>query len=87
MRRIRIFAVLLAGLILLALPAAAATGATQVQSHTTVATDGTCQVSMTIHLHLDSSISELYFPLPLEAENILLNGSRTATKEIGRAHV
>ena len=80
LRRIRIFAVLLAGLILLALPAAAATGATQIQSHTTVATDGTCQVSMTIHLHLDSSISELYFPLPLEAENILLNGSRTATK-------
>ena len=80
MRRIRIFAIFLAGLILLALPVAAATGASQIQSHTTVATDGTCQVNMTIHLHLDSTVSGLYFPLPLEADNILLNGSRVSTK-------
>ena len=74
------FAIILAGLILLALPADAATGATGIQGHTTVATDGTCQVNMTIHLHLDSSVSELYFPLPLEAENILLNGSRASAR-------
>ncbi len=80
MRPIRIITIALVLLALLCLPAAAITGATQVQGNANVAANGTCQVSLTVGLHLDSAVEELYFPLPQEAEHILLNGTWTLTK-------
>lgn len=79
MRRICVFLALLLLISMLALPIVA-TGATRLQSQATVSTDGSCQVSLTLGLHLDNTVSDLYFPLPLEAEDILLNGSRASTK-------
>lgn len=80
MRRICFLFSLLLFLSVLALPIAAATGATRLQSQATVSTDGSCQISLTLGLHLDNTVSDLYFPIPLDAENILLNGSRASTK-------
>ena len=80
MGRLRILALILALFALLALPVSAATGATRIQGQANVTTKGSCQVNLTIGLHLDSSISELYFPLSLEAHDILLNGSRPSTR-------
>lgn len=75
MRRIRLLGLLLAMVSMLSLPVAAATGLTGLQNQTAVAADGSCRVSLTIGLHLDSSVSELSFPLPLQAQDITLNGS------------
>lgn len=48
---------------------------TQLQSDTTVASDGTCQVSMVVQLSLDSVPEEPRFPLPAAARDITLNGN------------
>lgn len=52
----------------------AASGITSAQSQTTVASDGTCQVSLTVTLRMDSPVSELSFPLPEKAKDITVNG-------------
>ena len=80
MRRIRILCILLTLLCLLALPAAAVTGITNLQNQTTVAADGSCQVNLTVTVHLDSSVTQLHYPLPAQAENIRLNGSWARTE-------
>ena len=38
--------------------------------------DGSCQVTLTVVLHLDSPVENLKFPLPENAEYITLNGKR-----------
>lgn len=70
-RLVFIFVVLL----LLALPisAMAATEATHLQSAANVAQDGSCSVTLTVGLHLDAAQSDLTFPLPPEAQEVLLN--------------
>lgn len=59
---------------------------TQLQSNTTVASDGTCQVSMVIQLSLDSVPDAPQFPLPADARDITLNGStpKTTSDQLGR---
>ena len=77
MRRILILATLLVLMIsLLVVPAFAETGANTVSIYATVSSDGTCQVTTTVLLHLEQPMPELTFPVPLEAESITLNGSR-----------
>ena len=80
MRAIRflILSILCAGL--LALPVAAVTGLTGLQNQTTVATNGRCQVNLTLSFHLDNSVEELLYPLPENAESIRLNGSWARTE-------
>ncbi len=77
MRRLSGMIVLFMCVCLAALPAAAATGADQIRSQVTLTSDGSCTVNLTVGLHLENSVDELYFPLPTEAENIRLNGSYT----------
>ena len=82
----RRFSVFLAALVLLAglcLSAYAATGASQIGSFATVSTDGSCQVNMTVTLHLEQGLEELRFPIPLEATNVSLNGSRAGVGRSG----
>ena len=52
---------------------------TQLQSNTTVSSDGTCRVSMVIQLQLDSAPDSPKFPLPAYARDITLNGSTPKT--------
>jgi len=52
---------------------------TQLQSNTTVASNGTCQVSMVVQLSLDSVPESPRFPLPADARDITLNGSTPKT--------
>ena len=77
MRRILILATLLVLMIsLLVIPAFAETSANTVSIYATVSSDGTCQVTTTVLLHLEQPMPGLTFPVPLEAESITLNGSR-----------
>lgn len=63
----------------LAVPAGAASAATQVESFLTVAADGSCQVTTTVTLRLEQASGDLQFPIPMGAANVTLNGSRAKT--------
>ena len=76
MRRILILAVTLLLSLSLSISASAATSVSSLGSFATVSADGSCQVTMTVTLHLEQSFSELYFPLPANASNVTVNGSR-----------
>jgi len=64
----------------LAFGAGAATAAKSASSYTTVAADGSCQTTLTVTIHLDTPTEGLTFPLPGEAKNITVNGSRAHGK-------
>lgn len=79
----RKFAVLVAVLCLLCtmvVGANAATGAKSVSTHATVTADGSCQITLVAALHLDAPVENLRFPLPKDAGNITVNGSRAKIK-------
>lgn len=69
--------------ICLVIPAYAADGVTGMQCNATVASDGGAQVTMTVTLHLDTPVDQLYFPVPREASSVTLNGSRVITGRNG----
>jgi len=69
----RIFAAILC-IFLLATTVSAAGTVTDLSSSTQVDSDGTCQVSLTMQITVDSADSELIFPLPRTARNVSLNG-------------
>lgn len=50
------------------------------QSDTVVASNGTCEVSITVQLFLEEVPGELWFPLPKAAKDITVNGSSVKTK-------
>lgn len=66
---------LIAVLLLLALPASAFSGLTAAQNQTTVNSDGSCAVTLTVTLQLDAMPASLVFPVPLKATGITVNGS------------
>lgn len=76
----RVSAILAAVILVLALAvsASAATGASKLNSFATVSADGSCQVALTVTLHLESAVDKLYFPIPAEATGVSLNGSRVS---------
>ncbi len=76
MRRLLVFILLLCLSCGLFAGVQAASAAENVQSFVTVSGDGSCQVTMTVALHLDQPADELKFPLPENATNITLNGKR-----------
>ena len=76
MRKITVLLVLLCLISTLFVGASAATGAKNISSHATVSVDGRCQITLTAALHLDAPVEKLKFPLPKNAENITVNGSR-----------
>lgn len=69
--------------ILLVTAVSAASSATDLQSNTTVSSDGTCQVTVTLQLKLDENPAQLLFPLPADARNITLNGAPARTSLTG----
>lgn len=58
-----------------AAPVFAENAASYVDCITTLTSDGSCQVTLQVSIHLDSAVENLTFPLPLGAKNIAVNGS------------
>lgn len=87
MRRIATAVLAVFLLVCLILPVSAATGASSAGYHTTVSVDGSCQVTLTLTLHLEQAVSELTFPLPRKAGNVTLNGSWVRTKTTTNARI
>ena len=69
----------------MALPAAAESNATRVDSYVNVDAEGNCQVSLTVTLHLETSDESLTFPLPVNATNITMNGNSARTNKVADA--
>lgn len=80
MRKITVFTILLCLMFTLTVGASAATGAKSISAHGTVIADGSCNITLTAAIHLDSPVEKLRFPLPADAENITVNGSRVRPK-------
>lgn len=51
-----------------------------VGTYATVSSDGSCQVTMTVKLHLDQPAADLTYPIPRQASSVRLNGSRVRTQ-------
>lgn len=81
----RIISVLLALLLLscLTMGVSAATGVSSLSGFATVNSDGGCQISMTVSLHLEQAVDKLYFPIPAAATGVTLNGSRVSAARAG----
>ena len=84
----RIFTLLACVVILagcLCIPVSAESAASSVNLMCTVNSEGDCLATMTVNLRLESSVEKLYFPLPLNAKNITLNGSPVSTSRSAAA--
>lgn len=57
-----------------------AASAPSVGAYATVTQDESCQVNMTVCIHLDQVIPDLKFPVPGDATHITLNGRRVRTQ-------
>ena len=66
---------------------ASATTAESINLFNTVSNDGGCQVTMTVQLRIDQVEEQLTFPVPKDATNITLNGSRVGTQQTGSARL
>lgn len=80
MRRISL---LVAVLLLLAIPVSAYSGISSARSETTVSANGSCQVTLTLQLTMDTLEGTLVFPVPAEAEEISLNGAAVSSTRSG----
>ena len=85
MRRVVLAVLALALCMTLAVSAMAATGISSMESHATVAADGSCQVSMSVTIRMEQAVDKLYFPVPLAATGVTLNGSRVTAGKSGDA--
>lgn len=86
----RVFALAFCLVLLLgcALPVSAENSASYVDNITTLTSDGSCQVTLQVTVHLDNAVENLTFPLPLGAKNISVNGSSArATRADGALQV
>lgn len=79
MRRIVLLAVAILLLTMLTVGASAATCATQVTYQAAVSSDESCSMVVTATFHLDEPVDKLTFPVPAEATNISLNGTRVGS--------
>ena len=69
----------------LCIPVSAESAASSVNLMATVTSEGDCLVTMNVNLRLESEMEKLYFPLPLNAKNITLNGSSVTTSRSASA--
>ena len=83
MRRIFRILILLLCLGLMTTAVSAQSSATEVSSIVTVTADGRCQITTSVHLHLDRPSAGLTFPLPKDATNVAVNGTSVRTYASG----
>ena len=63
------------------------TRATSVQMIANVSNNGSAHVSSTVALHVETPLEELYYPVPVNASSITLNGSRVLTDKTNQARL
>lgn len=63
------------------------TRASSVNIFATVSSDGSCDVTTTVTLHVESPQAELSYPVPAKASNVTLNGSPVLTEKTGQARL
>ena len=78
----KLFIILLC-LFSLTVTASAAGTVSQLESDTRIHTDGTCEVTLTMQLKIDSGESVPVFPIPEEAKDVTLNGRSVRAKSQG----
>lgn len=61
------------------------TSATTVNIFATVSSNGSCDVTTNVSLHVDTPLEKLTFPVPASASNITLNGSPVLTEKTDQA--
>ena len=74
----RIFTVFLL-LLMLTTTVYAESGASYVETRSTVTSNGACQVTMTVKINMDHPATGLTFPLPRGAKDVAVNGSSART--------
>ena len=67
--------------------AADTTRAYSVNIFATVSADGSCDVTSTVTLHVESPMEELTYPVPVKASNITLNGNPVLTEKTEQARL
>lgn len=67
----------------LAVPTSAAPGVTGGNFNAAVSSEGSCQVTLDLQIHLDGGEGELVFPIPGNARGITLNGNSARTNRSG----
>jgi len=75
--------IILLCLLFLTVTASAAGTVSQLESDTRIDTDGTCEVTVTMQLRIDSGESAPTFPVPEEAKDVTLNGRSVRAKSQG----
>ena len=85
MRRIFAAAVVMMLIFALAVGVSAESGATRMNYYATVASDGSCEVTVTTTLRLEEKTDTLSFPVPEDATDVALNGDRVRTQKVGQA--
>ena len=83
MRRILLGLMCILLTMLLAVPVLAAGSVDSLQSSTTVSSDGSCKVFLTLQLQITDVPDQLSFPLPGSARNISLNGESAQVSTSG----
>ena len=63
------------------------TRATTVNVFATVSGNGSCDITTTVTLHVESPASKLIFPVPAEATNVALNGTPVLTEKNEQARL
>lgn len=81
MSRFGKFLMVVLWVMMLATTVFAQNSASTVDNYTTIASDGSCEVSLTLDINLDTPASGLTFAVPKEAKNVTLNGSSVRTKK------
>lgn len=84
MRKIGLFFIAFALFFGLATGVSAANHVTNAQAVASVAADSSCQVSLTVTVHVDNPSDSLHFPIPREATAVSLNGSRVRAPRSGQ---
>lgn len=74
MKYVRFLAVALLCCLLIAVPVMALPGVADISGDATVSSDGSCSVRMTVRMVLETARSDLAFPLPADAANVMLSG-------------
>ncbi len=76
MRKIGALAAVCLLLLTLGVTAHADTNASNLSATANVNANGSCMVNLSLTVHLDAPVKNMYFPVPLSASGVRLNGSR-----------
>ena len=87
MRRIFILCMALMLVFSCVISVSAASSASHIGAYATVSSDESCQVTITATIRLEETVSKLYFPVPGNARNVTLNGSRVRAAKQGDARL